>query len=320
MTRQRWLAAAAVWLSLYCLAASVRAEDPPSSSVRARPVALFKTATTDTQSAPLAAALDPVLQAQLAKVATVTVVSQPALDLPSMQLALDCVGETPSCLTLVAERTHVVGLLAPTVTRTDNVVVLSLLWYDPEHQPAMRVVTQQVPVSDGDDAVLARVPVLLGAVFGGAEAAAPVAPTKPAGAAQAEPAIVKPAIAPTPATPESSPEPAKPSLLLPIVLGAAGVVVIATGIAFGVAADSSEDTYARTRVINESDAARARDRYDNASSYALISNVALGVGAAALLAGAVVFSWDQFGHPSKEHARTRIGVGLAQVSLSSTWN
>src|ERR1700761_745191 len=80
-------------------------------------IALFKTTSTASELTPLAAALDPMLEAELGRAPEVIVAAVPPLDLPSLQLALDCVGETPACLAVAAERSKVTGVLSPTLTR-----------------------------------------------------------------------------------------------------------------------------------------------------------------------------------------------------------
>ena len=92
-------------------------------------IGLFKTTSTAAELASLAEALDPVLQAEVARAPEVNVAALPPLDLPSLQLALDCVGETPTCLAVAAERTKVSGLLSPTLARAGAALILSLLLY-----------------------------------------------------------------------------------------------------------------------------------------------------------------------------------------------
>lgn len=299
------LFAVCVWFWLAQPVAHVHAQDG-----RPRRSALFKTAPAQRELTQLAAAVDPVLQAELGKITSLQVVSQPALDLPSTQLALDCVGETPSCLGLVAERTQVEVLLAPTVARTDSAVVLSLLSYDPQRQSALQVATQRVPRAEGDDAVLARVPSLLRELLGLPEPALETVAT-----VKAEP------LAPPPTAAAPGPvERQEPSLLLPIVLSAAGVAVIGAGIGLGVGANGSEDAYARRRIDTPADAARATSLYDRASTYATLANVAFGLGAAALVAGVVVFGVDHFGREQPAAAGPRVSLGLGSLSVRGTWN
>ncbi|MEY4582214.1 MAG: hypothetical protein RL701_6917, partial [Pseudomonadota bacterium] len=132
MRIERWLACCAPLICLlWATLVSAQSALPAPAEVQQR-MALFKVAALQLELAQLAAAIDPLLHAELDKNASLSVVSQPALDLPSTQLALDCVGETPSCLTLVSERTQADVLVAPTIARTGDAMVLSVLRYDPK--------------------------------------------------------------------------------------------------------------------------------------------------------------------------------------------
>ena len=81
------IAAASVWL-LQC-APIAQAQAPLRAAV-------FKTAVEQSALTQLAAALDPLLAEQLGKAKQLSIVATPALDLPGLQLAVDCVGETLS--------------------------------------------------------------------------------------------------------------------------------------------------------------------------------------------------------------------------------
>jgi hypothetical protein len=286
------------------------------SAQQAVRVALFKTSGEQSELGPLVAATDPVLQSELGKIAQVSVVAQPALDLPSLQLALDCVGETPSCLSMAAERTGADALVAPTLARTDTALVLSVLLFQPAQASPMRMTTRRFASGTSDEAVLKSVAGLLHELFGIAEPAArpepePVpAPTK---------ALPRAAQTPAPAVPAHE----SPSLVLPVVLGAAGVVLLGTGVLAGVAAKSGEDTYAQVRVNSAADGQRAADRLESAQSRATFANVALVVGGLSLLAGVGVFVVQRIGEARTEPRKTasiRWGIGLGGVAVSSTWN
>jgi hypothetical protein len=241
-------------------------------------------------------------------------VAQPALDLPSLQLALDCVGETPSCLAIAAERTGADALVAPTLTRTDTALVLSVLLFQPAQASPMRMTTRRFASGTSDEEVLKSVAGLLRELFGVAEPAArpePVpVPVRPPPKAPETPAPIVPAHA-------------SPSLVLPVVLGAAGVVLLGTGVLAGVAARSGEDTYAQVRVNSAADGLRAADRLESAQSRATFANVALVVGGLSLLAGVGVFVVQRIGEARTEPRKTasiRWGIGLGGVAVSSTWN
>lgn len=276
-------------------------------------IALFKTASSP-ELAPLTAALDPALQAEVGKLDQVSVGAVPPLDLPSLQLALDCVGETPSCLSVATERSKVDGLLSPRLARTGGSIVLSLLLYNPEASSPMQVVTRSFPNDASEAEVIDGARALLRELFGVVEPA-PVEEPPPA-----------PTVAPTEATLEpappltaAAPEPARrPSLVLPIVLGAVGVGVIALGVGFGVASNNTESRYADAPLRPEdpeADAKHAEDLLSTARAQATIANVAFGIGAAGCVAAGVVYFLQRKHRPDTEpNAHVALGPGYIGVA------
>jgi hypothetical protein len=287
-------------------------------------LAAFKTSVVQTDLADLGSAVDLLLRDQLDTLRTVSVVSQPALDLPSLQLVLDCAGETPACLAQVAERTQADILLGPTLTRTDHAIVMSLMLYDQGRSSPLEVVTRRFALSAGDDAVLNGVSELLHDLFGISPRPPDAGPAQPPGV-QPTPAVVAPppsaAVAREPRKPVAA---STPSLLLPLALGAAGVACIGAGVGFGLSADSSQAEYAKHVVATNQDAKRALELYHRADTHATLANIGFGVGAAAIAAGALVFILQRTGAPQRERpapsSAARLQVGLGQLTVSGAWN
>lgn len=290
-------------------------------------LALFKTSSTSTALSRLATALDPILQAELGKTNAVNVASVPPLDLPSLQLALDCVGETPECLAGALQRSNTDVLLSPGLARNDDALVLSLLLYDPRESSALQVVTRRMPADSSDAAVFDAAAQLLRQLF-----PAPAAPSEP----QAPPASAVPtmnmdpevpvekaqaqALEPPPAAPaatiDEGPEPAHgTALLLPIAIGAAGLVAVATGVGFGLAAQSSEREYANTFVATPEDARHANDLLDTAGTQATVANIALGIGVAAC-AGAGVLWFLKLSGDTHPDNTPQLGLGPGWLSYT----
>lgn len=301
-------ACAAVWVLLQG-ATGVRAQAP----LRA---ALFKTAVEQSGLTQLAAAVDPVVADQLGKAPQLSIVATPALDLPGLQLAVDCVGETPSCLAIAAERSHADGVIAPSLSRTQTEVVLSLLIFDPQRSAgSLRVVTKRVPREEGDSAVLSAAVELVREVF---DIPAPPAAAEPT--AQPLPAASEPPPAHD-STFDVTPPRRSPSLIAPITLGIVGVIGVGMGIGFGVASHSAQDAYAKQRVLTPADATRANDRYDSASRSALIADVSFGVGAAALVAATIVWLVQRPHRDSEARSstRTQLAFGPGSLSVQGGW-
>ena len=299
----RFIAACTV-LWLVQLSAAVQAQ--------ALRIALFKT-NSSSELTPLTAALDPAVQAEVGKVPTVTVGAVPPLDLPSLQLALDCVGETPDCLSVAAERSKVDGLVSPSLARTGGSVVLSLLLYNPRASSPMQLVTRSFPSDASEAALVEGAQGLVRELFGMPE---PV-PAEPAPVEEAkEPAAPPPAAepAPAPATQLTDAE-ARPSLLLPIVLGAAGIGVIAIGVGFGVASNNTEARYAEARVQSSADAQSASELLSSARAQSAIANVAFGLGAASCVAAGVVYFLQRNTRPDTDPgAHVAFGPGYLGVA------
>jgi hypothetical protein len=278
-------------------------------------IALFKTATDSAELQPLAAAIDPVLQAALGEVPELQVATRPALDLPSLQLAIDCVGDTVDCLSQAVQQSQAQGLVAPTLRKLGQEIVLTMLFYDGRGHAPMRAVTRRYPGARGADPVLDDLPGMVRELFGMAQPAA-------APAASPEPVRSDP-LPPSAAGPEEPPAARRRVPVLPIVVAAVGVGLLAAGTGFAVAYHSADKTYAGTKVTNLASAAAADKAYSSSRSRAMLADIGFGVGAAALITGTLLFIVQAQGAaPDSEHAqaRTRFAATPTGVFISSTWD
>ena len=291
-----------LWLMQLCAAAQAQ-------TLR---LALFKTASSASEEAPLAAALDPVLQAEVGRATQLNIAALPPLDLPSLQLALDCVGETASCLAVATERSKVDALLAPSLTRSGASLVVSLLFYNPQLPSPIQVVTRSVPNESSDAVVMDAAKSLVQELFGIGPAPGQE-PATPSPAPEPEPEPATQELPPLAAEPSPSTEP--PSLLAPIAFGAAGLGVMAIGIGFGVASNGTESDYAKTRVRTDADAQHASELLSSARTQSTIANVAIGLGAASCIAGGVLFFLQRNRRPDTEpSAQVALGLGYLGVT------
>jgi hypothetical protein len=289
--------------SLLLVASNARADQPLR-------VALFKAASEDTSLQTLAAALDPVLLAELGNVPDLQIAARPALDLPSMQLAIDCVGETAECLSSSAKQAEADGLIAPAVRKLGAEIVVTILLYDARRQLSIRGATRRY-ASDQVDSALDGVRGMVRELFG-LEVAPPAASPPPEAAA--------PAAASAPTSPQ--PSAAKPLPVLPIVLGAAGVALLGAGVGLGLASQSSEDAYTKIKVTDEASGQRALDKLGSARTEATLANVAYGVGAAALATGVVVFILQAYGAEQGPSAAQSVPMAFraGELTLSGHWD
>jgi hypothetical protein len=283
-----------------------------AASAQSLRIALFKTASSP-ELAPLTAALDPEIQAEVGKLQKVSVGAVPPLDLPSLQLALDCVGETPSCLSVATERSKVDGLLSPSLARTGGSIVLSLLLYNPQASSPMQVVTRSFPNDTSEAALIDGAKVLVRELFGVvAPAPAPPPIEEPPPPA---PTVAPPEAAPPPAAPPARAQEPRQSLVLPIVLGAAGVAVLGLGVGIGIASNNSESRYAEMRVTDEADAGETDDLLSRAQTQSTIANIAFGVGAASCIAAGVVY-FLQSKHRSDTEPSAHVALGPGYVGVA----
>jgi hypothetical protein len=279
-------------------------------------VALFKTAADDASLADFATALDPLVSSELSEIASVTIAARPALDLPSMQLAIDCVGETGECLNAAAKQADAESLLAPSVTRDQDAIVVTLLHFDPT-VGAPRTVRRRYEGERIGEQALSGVHGMLTELFGQNEPAArpQVAPT----AAEAEPLPQPTAAAPPP--PKSYGIP-----LAPIIVGGVGVALLGTGIAFAVMSHASDNAYLDIHVINRASADSAFAEQKAAKNQATVANITLGVGAAALVGAGVLLYWQLKDRKSESEPQSRVSLTPrlapreAGLTLTAAWN
>jgi hypothetical protein len=288
----------------------VRAQEPgpraeqveaPRASTR---LALLRTASLDPSLKELAQALDGALVPELARVESVDVALQPSLDLPAMQLAIDCVGEALACMQAVAEQAGVESLLAPVVRSTDTGVVIALLHYDGPTRTA-RHAERQIPSGTAAEALSAVLPAMLEELFAAQQAARTREEAAP------PPLPEPPAQAPAPTAERGSPR------ALPIALGAAGVVLVGIGVGLGVSAQRTEDDYAKADVSTRKEINEAITLYERADRKGTAAHISFAAGGAALLAGAAVWLFARRSRSSEPSAVTLVpSIQARSLTLS----
>lgn len=252
---------------------------PAASSKDALPSAvLLSTAGTRATIGPL----DSVIQAALEKLAVVKVTARPGMDLNAVQLAIDCVSETPQCLRAVANQTQAQILLAPSLQSTQSELVLSLLRFDASDGRMRRVLRRQ-PGSSLKSETLDAVPSMLRELFNipepepqPAPVAADTSSKEPAGTTL--PPIVEP---------PQDPAPSRPLPLGPFLLAGGGALVLGGGAIAGAIMLNTQDKYNTHPVKTERDVTTVNDLKDEAKTQAVIANVLYGVGGAMMVAGGV---------------------------------
>jgi hypothetical protein len=247
-----------------------------------RQFALFRTASLDPKLQELGAALDPVVLSELNTIGTIEVTARPSLDLPAMQLAIDCVGEIGVCMAAVAREAGVEALVAPVLRSDGDQVLVTLLYFD-IHENQIRGVTRQLQGRSVAQAMLDAVPEMVREAFG----LPPVSTAEPGTGATDQ------------ATPSAEPpERSRAARVVPWVLAGTGVTMLAVGLGLSISANNAENSYANTAIDDSSDVDLALDRLDTAQRRALAANVSFGVGGAALVASLATWLW--FRHEQNE--------------------
>jgi hypothetical protein len=254
----------------------------------------------------LAGALDPVLVSNLHELPQIEVATRPALDLPATQLAVDCVGQTRDCLRAVAQQSGTDGLLAPELQLAGQETVVTLLYFDARGEGELRSVTRRYGGPEVEREALDDVPSMVRELFGIPEP---------------EPT---PAALDTSFTAAMEHSPRRPSAwpALPVTLTVTGLVLVGIGAGFGVAAKATEREYATVQVDATASAPSARqsaeqadDLYSKAETQALVCNIGLAVGGAALVTGATLWIVHLANRGESEHLALSPQLGPGELGL-----
>jgi hypothetical protein len=277
-------------------------------------VAVFPVALGSATLRDLAAALDPVLLSSLHELAQLEVTTRPALDLAATQLAVDCVGQTRECLRVISRQSGAEGLVAPSLQIVGQETVMTLLYFDGRGDGDMRTISRRYSGPAMERQALDDVPSMIRELFGLPEPErSPPAPALDSSFGGEFDAT----------GPKRTVWPA-----LPVVLTATGVVLVAVGAGFGVAAEASERRYREIQVdtvANREDAMReadrARDKLSAGRTQATLCNIGLAVGGAALVTGVTLWVL----HAVKPAERRGLAVvptlspGNFGISLQGSW-
>jgi hypothetical protein len=259
------------------------------------------------------AAFERQVRSALSRYETVELLPPPPLDLEAVQLAIDCEDESVSCLTEVAERLKAQALVVVAFEGKGDAGSLRLLYFDRKGGQEPRSVARKASGKELESELRNAIPDLLGELLAVEEEPA----AEEAVENKAEPA------APPEAT-QAEPGASQKLPLGPILLGGGGVAVLAAGVVVGLAAKSTEDTYAGRTIDTQAQAEQAdRDR-KLGKQQALVASVLLGTGFATLVAAGIWFGVDTMAEggerkPEGTALLPVVGPRSAGVSLQGTW-
>lgn len=290
MARSRH-ASAAGWLAsvgsvaLWSLCAVALAEPDTQHSPNAPRAVVFTTPDGDARTP-----LDSAIATALTDLAIVSEVKRTGIDLVTVQLALDCVGETPKCLKAVTRQTDADELIAPALEQHGDELSLSLLRFDAKGNRLRRAVRRQ-PGSTLDSRTLALVPDLLRELYDLPKpheaSASPVEPAQPTAAVADAPeagALPAPVVA-TPAASEESQSVAVP--LAPLLIGGAGALTLGAGLISWIAMQDLQSEYDALPTDGPEDAREALQTYESGEAQETVTNVLLAVGGVAVAVAGV---------------------------------
>jgi hypothetical protein len=231
------------------------------------------------------------------------------LDLEAVQLALDCTG---TCLPEIAERMAARIVIIPALKQRAEALELELTCFREDAKGPPRVAMRKQPGRRLDASLLDAVPSMVREVL-------ELEGDEPSAAA-AEPVPEPAAAAPI----EDAEEPATATGSLPLgpaLLGGGGVVLLAAGVVVGIVANATEDEYASRDVGNDAQAKAADDQRVTGENQALVANILLGTGAAAVVAAGIWYLLDgNTEHaPAQAMLRPALGPGTAGLVLAGHW-
>jgi hypothetical protein len=253
-------AASALAVSTLAAASLAHGQDRPTAS-------LLSTAASEGVGEGLSGAVDRLLRSRIDQLGVVTVQGSVALDIAEVQLALGCVGETPECLTQVAEQVGVTVLILSNLDRVGDEVVLSVGHFDSRDGQLRRVV-RRVRGEQAETEILDAIEGALRELFD-----LPLPEEDPVELDEIEPPVVTP--------PARSPDLALPSITL-----ATGAAVLGAAIVTGVLFQGEADAYAIAPEVPE-DVAERQGHRRSAEELALATNVLAITGGVVAAAGAV---------------------------------
>jgi hypothetical protein len=236
-----------------------------------RAAALGATASTP-EVEPLAGAVERVLRAELDRLNVVNTAGTPALELAELQLAVGCVGETPSCLTSIAKQLEVELLLLTRLDRSGDETVMTVSMFDLRKPETVKSGVRRASGGRVDSMLLEQVDGLLRELFG---------------------------LPPPPPKKVAEVEDDRPVPLPVIVVGGIGGVALLTGGVFGGMFLSAESNYASKSINTRADVDAAHQLREDANTRGTTAVTCFAIGGAALVAAAVLYFF-----PSKREEQT----------------
>jgi hypothetical protein len=234
-------------------------------------------------SAELANSIDSALLRDLAALAGIENPTVSPIDYAEIQLTVGCSDEGRECLAAIAQMVQVDAVVVRHLVVEAGKSTLTLVHFDATASDEPAHAEQIAEGADAGNTVVASVPSLVRRLFGIPEPITAAAGPAPAGAGNA--AMTSDTGAPAHGGgPRIGP-------LTWVALGV-GTAVLATGVVFGLSANSSFDEFKSTKITDKDAAKRADDKLDSANSKGTLATVLIPSGAAILALGATLLVMD----------------------------
>jgi hypothetical protein len=237
---------------------------------------------TEGNAAELANSIDGALLRDLAALAGIENPTVSPIDYAEIQLTVGCSDEGRECLAAIAQMVQVDAVVVRHLVVEGDKSTLTLVHFDATASDEPAHAEQIAEGPEAGDSLIASVPSLVRRLFGIPE---PITAAAPATAGTNTAGAISDTSAPAH---EGGP---RIGPLTWVALGV-GTAVLATGVVFGLGANSSFDDFKHTEVTDDDSAARADKKLDSANTKGTLATILIPSGAAILALGATLLVMD----------------------------
>lgn len=247
----------------------------------------------------------------LAELREVKLLPPAPLDLDAVQLAIDCTDESARCLGEIATRMEAQIVVIPSLRKRADALELQIKCFK-QGAPGGAIAAMRKQAGTRLDATLLdTVPSMLREVL-------ELTVAEEEATELEQPVLPEPERATEEEEHAASTRPASTIFGLPlgpVLLGGGGLTLLAAGLVVGAMASSSEDDYASRPIDTVEQAKQADAVRETGEREALIANVLLGTGAAAVIAAGVWYAIDGSTEGAPAHATLRPVLGRQSAGL-----
>jgi len=220
-----------------------------------------------------------------------------SLDLEAVQLSIDCPEQSARCFGEAAKRLDARVLLVSQISRKGKTATLRLLYFDAAANREPSSVSREHTGRDAGGAWSEELPAMLRELLPEAQS---TAASEPAKASPTDGSETEASEATSPPVETATSDPAQSGTrdgtnalpLGPLLLGGAGLAVVAAGLITGAVMRSTQNDYAARRVDSPERARLAEEVRARGQTQAVVASVLLVSGVAAMAVAGVWFAMD----------------------------